>query len=257
VEGESAVVSCISTAPLRLLAPRPRGASAWAVAASYGGGLVAGDQICLQVEVEEGATALLGTQAETKVYRSRGACCAAEVRARVAPGAALALVPDPVSCFAGARYRQLLEVDVAAGGTLLLVDALVAGRSARGERWAFDEYSSRVEVASGGRLVLADAVRLVSREGPPVAERMADWDLLATVVCVGPRLAQQAADLLAELRRQPADGSAGVVCAASPLADGLHLRLAARGAEAGLERLRSLLRFLPALLGDDPFLRRP
>lgn len=257
VEGESTVVACSSAAPLRLLAPRQRGPSAWVVAASYGGGLVAGDEIALEVEVEEGATALLGTQAETKVYRSRAAPCRLDLRARVGPGGTLVLLPDPVSCFAGARYRQAQRVEIAAGGSLLLLDALVAGRAARGERWAFDEYSGRIEVICGGRLVLADAVRLAAGEGPPVAARMGEIDLVSTLVAVGPRVEGHAAALLARVGQLPADAGADVLVAASPLAGGLHLRLASRGVEAGLARLRALLAFLPEILGDDPYSRRP
>jgi urease accessory protein len=229
----------------------------WAVVASYGGGLVAGDDVCLEVDVEEGATALLGTQAETKVYRSWGAPCRLDLRARVGAGATLVVLPDPVSCFSGARYRQIQRFDVAAGGTLLLVDTLVAGRAARGERWAFDEYSGRNEVTCGGRLVLADALRLSRSEGPAVAARMGDIDLLATVVGIGPRIAAHTTALLSELGRLPADAGAGVLVAASPLALGIHLRLAARSVEAGLGRLRAVLAFLPEILGDDPFSRRP
>src|SRR5512142_877517 len=72
VEGRSAVVSCRATSPLQLLAPRARGAAAWVLAASHGGGLVAGDAVDLAVEVGPGATASVGTQAETKVYRAPG-----------------------------------------------------------------------------------------------------------------------------------------------------------------------------------------
>ena len=250
-------MSCASAAPLRLLSPRHRGTSAWTVAASYGGGLVAGDGVALEVEVGDGAAALVGTQAETKVYRSRGAPCQMEVLARVGLGGALALVPDPVSCFSGARYRQLQRVELDPGGTLLIVDALVAGRAARGERWAFEEYSSRIEVVRGGRLVVADALRLTPREGPALPARMGNFDLLATVAALGPRLAARAASLLVEVGRLPADGGADVLLGASRLADGLHLRLAARSVEAGLARLRALLAFLPEFLGVDPFSHRP
>jgi urease accessory protein len=256
VDGKSTVLSCASAAPLRLLVPRARGPAVWAVAASYGGGLVAGDEVSLAVEVEEGATALLGTQAETKAYRSVAAPCRQDLRARIGPGGALVLLPDPVSCFAGARYRQVQRFDLAPSASLLLLDALVSGRSARGERWAFEEYGSRNEVVVGGRLVLADALRLAAGEGPPVAARLEEMDLLATLVLVGPRLAEPARTLGEKIAALPAHGVPELLVAASPLADGVHLRLASRSVEAGLAFLRQHLGFLAALLGEDPFSRR-
>src|SRR5690349_1342970 len=59
VDGATSVVRCAARSPLQLLLPRPRGASAWAVVATHGGGLVAGDAVDLAVEVRPGAAALL------------------------------------------------------------------------------------------------------------------------------------------------------------------------------------------------------
>jgi urease accessory protein len=256
VAGESAAIGCRSTTPLRLLVPRPRGRTVWAVAASHGGGLVGGDHVALELDVGEQAQACLTTQAETKVYRSPGAPGRQTTRARVAAGGLLALLPEPVSAYAGAAYTQSQRLELAAGASLVLLDAFTAGRTARGERWAARALRTRNEVAVEGRLVLADAVHLVDGEGPPVAVRMARFDLLATLVLLGPLVGPAAAAILADLAGRPA-GSGPVLVAASPLADGLHLRLAATDVEGGMAALRSTLAFLPALLGEDPLSRRP
>jgi urease accessory protein len=138
-----------------------------------------------------------------------------------------------------------------------VIESVVSGRAARGERWDFESYESRIEVARAGRLLLSDAVRLVRGEGRTVAARMGEFDLLSTVVLLGPRLAKGAAALLAELERTPAEAGAEILLAASPLDDGLHLRLAARDLEAGLARLRTLVNCVSDVLADDPFARRP
>ncbi|MBI5071094.1 MAG: urease accessory protein UreD [Deltaproteobacteria bacterium] len=257
VDGASAALSCASTSPLRLLLPRARGPLVWAVAASHGGGLVGGDEVSVEVEVGPEARALLTTQAETKVYRTDGPGCRQALRARVGAGGLLALLPEPVSAFAGSVLSQRQEVDLGEGASLVLVDALAAGRSARGERWAFRSLGSANHVSRQGSLLLADAVRLAADEGPPLPGRLAGWHLLATVVLLGPLLREPAAALLAALAARRAAPGDEVLAAASPLGDGLHLRLAARGVEPGQAALASLLSFLPALLGEDPLSRRP
>ena len=257
VDGASAAVACASTAPLRLLLPRPRGPAAWAVGASLGGGFVGGDAVCLDLEVGEGARALLTTQAETKVYRSTGAGGRQFLQARVGPGGLLALLPEPVSAFAGAAFSQRQEISLAAGASLVLVDALAAGRSARGERWAFRTMASTNQIVVDGRLVLTEALRLDGQEGPAVSARLANRDLLATVVLLGPQLRERALALRLRLDARPATPGEAVLAAASPLADGIHLRLAATGVEEGLAALRDALAFLPELLGEDPLSRRP
>ena len=145
--GERTVVhTAAARSPLKLLLPKNHGVGCWVYVATLGGGLVDGDAIALSVEVERGGCALLGTQASTKVYRSPGGTTQT-LHARVASGALLAVLPDPVSCFAGARYAQDLRIDLHdATATLVLVDALTCGRAARGERWAFARYASRPRV---------------------------------------------------------------------------------------------------------------
>ncbi|WP_242393910.1 urease accessory protein UreD [Anaeromyxobacter oryzisoli] len=257
VDGASALVACAAASPLQLLSPSPRGRCAWVVQASHGGGLVAGDDVSLDVAVGAGSTALLSTQAGTKVYRSRGAVSSQRLTARIASNGVLAVLPQPVSCFAGARFHQDQRFALAPGASLLWLDALVAGRVARGERWAFDAYRARVEIAIAGRTVLADALRLVPGEGPPVPRRLEGVDFLATVVALGPAVAPHAAALRDALAAAPADGDAPVLAAASPLADGVLLRVASRSAEAGLAFVRRRLAFVEAVAGADPFARIP
>jgi urease accessory protein len=257
VDGASAIVACVAASPLQLLSPTPRGRCAWIISASHGGGLVAGDDVSLDVDVGAGSIALLSTQAGTKVYRSHGAVAAQRLVARVDPGAVLAVLPQPVSCFAGARFRQEQRFELAPGASLLWLDALVAGRAARGERWAFDEYRSRVDVAVDGRALLADALRLVPGEGPPIGERLAGIELVATVVALGPAVAHHARALHDRLAAAPAEGDAAVLAAASPLGDGVLVRVASRTVEAGLTFLRERLAFVEAVAGADPFTRIP
>ncbi|HYD43254.1 MAG TPA: urease accessory protein UreD [Anaeromyxobacter sp.] len=257
VAGASALVTSRASSPLQLLAPRPRGAAVWIVAASHGGGLVTGDSVALEVSIGAGATACVGTQAETKVYRAGAGAASQRVAATIAPGALLAWLPDPVSPFAGARYVQDQRFALAPGASLAVLDAVTAGRAARGERWAFDRFAARNEVRAGGALLLADAVRLAAGEGPPVARRLSGVELLATVILVGPRVAAGAAAIREAVGAAPAAADAPVLAAASPLADGVLLRVAGRSVEAGMAALRAHLAFLAGPLDGDPLLRRP
>src|SRR5689334_15073270 len=71
--GEStAVVRRLARSPLKLLTPRGPGRAAHVVTSTYGGGLLPGDDIRIDVVAGVGSRAILGTQASTKVYRSEG-----------------------------------------------------------------------------------------------------------------------------------------------------------------------------------------
>jgi urease accessory protein len=241
--------------PLRLLTPKNHGHAAWAYTSSLGGGFVDGDEVRLDLRVARDAAAFVSTQGPTRVYRSpRG--CTSETRAEVAGGAFLALVPDPTACFAGARFRSRCEVDLASGASLVLLDALSAGRSHRNERWAFRTYSSGLRLAMEGGVVL-DETMLLEPEHGPLAERLGRFDLLATLLLAGSLLTEAREEVSRRIESTPVGVRTRLVESKSRLGpDATLVRIAAVSVEEGLARIRSHLRFLPGLLGDDPFSRR-
>ncbi|HRI16065.1 MAG TPA: urease accessory protein UreD, partial [Verrucomicrobiota bacterium] len=174
VEEESAVVRAEATSPLKILTPRARGQSVWAYLSSYGGGMVAGDSHRLDVRLGPDAQAFFGTQSSTKVYRTPdGRVCEQRAIVEIGVGGFLAWVPDPVQPFAGAVYRQHQEFRLQANSSLVFLDSFTAGRSERGEHWAFTEYRSRTEFWVGGTRRLVDSIFLSSDlSSVPVQRRM-------------------------------------------------------------------------------------
>jgi urease accessory protein len=241
--------------PLRLLTPQNHGHAAWAYTSSLGGGFVDGDVVRLDLRVGRGAAALVSTQGATRVYRSpRG--CTSETRAEVGASGLLALVPDPTACFAGARFESRCEVDLASGASLVLLDALSAGRSHRDERWAFRRYSSGLRLAMEGAVLLDETVLLTPAQGP-LAERLGRFDLLATLLLAGAPLAAAREEVSRRIEAAEVGVRSPLVESKSRLGpEAMLVRIAAVSVEEGLARIRSHLRFLPSLLGDDPFSRR-
>ena len=254
VRGATVLTRSVATSPLRLLNPRNSGTSAWAYLATYGGGLVGGDSLDIDVGVGPGATALLATQASTKVYRS-GLAAHQRLHARAADDSLLVLLPDPVTAFARSRYTQEQHLELGSTASLVLVDWLTAGRMAFGERWQFDGYTNRTFVRRGDRLVLHDAISLAPEDGS-VAGRMGRFNCLATVVMTGPAVGAAAVRLAGEIGLAPLSQQADLLMSAAPLAGGdagVLLRVAGMSVEQVGAVLRRFLNFVPSLLGDDPW----
>ena len=253
VAGRSAFVERCARSPLRLLCPANAGSAAWAYTSSFGGGLVDGDDVQLDVSVGEGAHALVTTQGSTKAYRgtARQAVCAS-----VADGGLLALLPDPLVAFAGARVSSLVDVDLAPGATLVAVDSLEAGRVAAGERWAAASCDVRVRVRVDGRTVLDDGLLLDAAHGS-VARRMGAFDGWATVVLLGP-LARAAGEALLAAERPPHRIAPDVAYleVVAPIAGGCLVRIAARTAAVLAERVALATACVAELVGDHPSTRR-
>ncbi len=260
VAGMSTVVQARAGAPLKVLVPWSRGASAWAFVSSLGGGMVSGDRHELTVKVGSGATAFVGTQSSTKIYRpSRADSPACMQRVKVQAGADSWMVwaPDPVQPFAGARYRQSQTFLLQESSNLVCVDSVTAGRSERGEQWHFDEYRSRTEVYVGARRRVLDSLQLVSEPGTvPVNARMGSCQAVAVVLLTGPRVASAACELLEQISSIQPHREDPVRCCGSPIPGGALLRVASTRVEAVRHCLAAWLSFLSQPLGDNPWVRK-
>jgi urease accessory protein len=244
-----------AASPLRLLAPRGSRPSAWVYAATLGGGLVGGDAVRMKVDVAPDARAFLATQASTKVYRS-ATPSSQHLYATVGDDGLLAVVPDPIVCFAGSSFSQEQEYDLATGATLVVVDWVTSGRHATGERWLFDRYASRIDLRRGGRRILYDGVRLAGEDGA-IARRMGRFNVYLLLLMIGPLARHAAGRTLALVNALPLERRADLLVSAAPLDEGgALLRMAGTSVEQVSAAVREHLRFLVPLLGDDPWLRK-
>lgn len=264
--GKGAVLTmCSFTFPLKLLVPREAARNATlaitrqqqqgqvkAVSAiyvvGYGGGLVSGDSVSLDVDVGSRCTALVLTQGSTKVFKTRNSAPTTTVstatyasaqqtavattgvtagtkqvyRFLVRPNSTLILLPDPVTCFAEARYDQVQRFDLRDRTTssLVVLDWITSGRhsvppaSSRSapkldhldshssnlprrsmlkdytpatrtaELWSFSSYRSRNEVRLPSVGVVARDVLLL--EGDDLATRCSPYGCYATLLLAGP-----------------------------------------------------------------------
>jgi urease accessory protein len=250
----SVVTRARAASPLRLLMPKNDGSAAWVYTSTFGGGLVGGDCIDLDVAVGPRAACFLSTQSSTKVYRSRSGA-ESRVSARVASGGFLAMVPDPVVCFRASRFRQLQRVDLVGDASLVFVDWVTSGRRAAGERWAFHEYTTCLQVRVDGRLLVHDAVTLQAAD-IDVSERMGRFEVLALVVMAGPRVRQAATALAAQVGAAPLGRRADRITSAAVVGDGCVLRVVGVSVEDVARTVREWCACVPRELGDDPWSRK-
>ena len=258
VAGQSAVVSALARDPLKLLTPVSRGSAVWACLSSFGGGMVAGDQTELDLDLREGTTCYVGTQASTKVYRNpHGRACGHTTRATVGEGSCLVFAPDVVQAFSDSRYEQTQSFDLTPTSDLVLVDWLNAGRSECGEHWAFRRFVSRNEIRVAGKRRVVDALILDPDSGTLAGpSRLGSWRCLAMVALVGPGLAELTASIAAEVQSLPVQRSSELILSASLVREGLLLRIAGHSVERVRLEWQRLLQPLASRLGDAPWNRK-
>lgn len=259
VAGSSAVTSAFARSPMKLLTPRGRGESVWAFTSSFGGGLVAGDQTELDLEIGPDARCLVGTQASTKVYRNPAALpCGHRTTAGLKEDSLLVFAPDPVQAFARATYAQRQEFHLAASASLVLLDWFTAGRTARGERWEFTRFQSRNDVFVEGHRVFLDSLLLDPADGPLTgAHRLGRFNCVAMLLIMGPGVEAVGERALAGVTARGVARNPPLVASVSRItAGGVVLRVGGESTEAVGRELHQHLQPLTALLGDDPWARK-
>ncbi len=278
VDGRSVVTKWRAGNPLKLLVPRQGGLSAWVITATFGGGLLAGDEILLRVCARAGARGMIATQSSTKIYRSpAGAIAKQELSVEVEDGALLAVLPDPIVCFASARYEQKQRFDLSAGASLVLLDWFTCGRLARGERWAMNRYRTSTDIFVAGRRVVHDAMLLDSSGGAgDIAGsgagggaigganhgaiddpfRTGRYNCFASAIVLGPLCADAAKQLIETVHARKLERRGEMLVTAGPLHGGAILRVAAVTTELATKSVRELLSFVTPLLGQSPWARK-
>jgi len=258
IRNQTVLTQCYATSPLKLLSPRPAGPSAWIYTSTFGGGLVAGDNINLHITLDPHTKTFLSTQSSTKIYRSNNNLpCRQHLSASLAEDSLLIYAPDPLICFADSIYEQRQSFHIHPTSSLFFLDSLTSGRHARGERWAFSRYSNRTDIHINNAHLLADSLLLDSADGDLKSPfRMSRFDCLATVILLGPHFTQLAQQLLGEISSQPPPRHSDFIVVASPLADGAIFRLASTDLRQVSKFLSIFRRHFHELLGEDPLTRK-
>ncbi|MBC2884362.1 urease accessory protein UreD [Ochrobactrum sp. CM-21-5] len=160
-----------------------------AILINMSGGLTGGDRLRWDVDLGEGVSGVVTTQACERIYRSGGGEARIATRLKLAKGARLAWLPQETILFNHSVLARTMDVEMDEGAEVLMAEATVFGRLAMGETVTQALFSDRWRVRKAGRLVHAEEFRL----GPEVAVELqarpvADSALaVATVLMVSDR----------------------------------------------------------------------
>lgn len=167
--------------------PAPETDAFEAVLINTAGGLTGGDRLAWRVEVGDGASAVVTTQACEKIYRAGTGRGEVAATLRVGTGGRLAWLPQETIVFDRAAFARTLDAELAPGASLLMLEACLFGRLARGEQVASGAFRDRWRIRMQGRLVHAEELAL----GPDIASTLGrsavagGGTAMATVLLVG------------------------------------------------------------------------
>ena len=159
--------------------------SAYTLLVNPSGGLVGGDHLSINLSVGPKAHALISSPSANRVYRSLSKDAVQEVHMTVGSGGILEWVPEHTIPFAGSRFRQAIDVKLAAGSALILWDAVASGRIAHGERWKFATLENQIRITTASGASVQEHYAL-SPDDTKSGIGLADaWDYVGSLFVIG------------------------------------------------------------------------
>jgi urease accessory protein len=136
---------------------------------SSSGGVLQGDRLEVEIEVDENAMARITTQSATKIYRMDKGYALQKVKIKAAGGSYVEFMPRQLIPYRSSRYCQEVTIMASPSSTVLYCETISAGRVASGERFDFDVCFLRMRAyGSDGHLNFSDVCSLepgIDRKG--------------------------------------------------------------------------------------------
>lgn len=206
VNGKALFTTLTSKYPCKLVTPKSYQPMHQAVyILGYGGGIVETDFIDLKVTVGDKCSLEFLTQGSTKVFKrlnpeNLAIQC---VEAKVGNEAFLISLPEPITLFKDAAFKQTQTFYLKDSSSLILLDWFTSGRCSRGESFQFAMYISQIVVYINDTVVLRDSLNLQDNLtiGYSMAETFKPYACFCNLFLFGPRVSK-IMSLLNELSEQ-------------------------------------------------------
>ena len=238
--------------PLRVLrALYPEGGVCHSVLVHPPGGVVGGDELAIEMTLDEGAHALVTTPGATRFYRSSGAPASQSLRVGAASGSRLEWLPLESIAYSGCEATNALRFELAPGAEMIGWDVTALGLPESDQPFDAGRFTQSIEVP--GRwlergTIAADDRRLLDSDLGWAGRRV-----LATMwFAAGGALAPARSDALIEAARTVAlaHALAATTGATSPQDGVIVVRALAARVEPAMELLQRTWRAWRPLAWD-------
>jgi urease accessory protein len=161
------------------------------------GGIVGGDRLQIDIELEPQSRAVITTAAAGKIYGSNGTPAIQSIVQTIGENACLEWLPQENIVFNQAIFHQQLRVNLAATGNWLGWEINRFGRTARGERFTQGIWKSATEVYREDRPIWIDRQILYGDEMVDHPHSLAGHSIVGSLAWIGAGVTK---DLVIEAR---------------------------------------------------------
>ena len=189
------IIDQFSQAPWKIQRPfYPEGSKiCHCVAVHTAGGMVGGDRLMAEWELQPQTQVLMTTPTASKIYRSNGATTQQLINLKLGNSAFLEWLPQESIIFDGANYQQKLQVDLAPNAIWFGWEINRFGRSARGEKFLQGHWQSHTEIWRAGLPLWIDRQQLPAHMSLS-SNGLAGYPVAATLALVGRKIEAEVLD---------------------------------------------------------------
>ncbi len=161
------------------------------------GGIVGGDKLQIDIDLQSQSRAVITTAAAGKIYGSNGTPATQSIVHNIGENACLEWLPQENIIFDKAIFHQQLRVNLAPTGSWLGWEIDRFGRTARGEKFRHGEWKSVTEVYRDGRPIWIDRQVLSGDEMVDSPHSLAGHSIVGSLAWIGTAVSK---DLVIEAR---------------------------------------------------------
>lgn len=158
INGRSVLIGLKNEKPLKLLSPKTHTRVCHLVTTNYGGGMVSGDTVTLNIRCLEQTTTLLSSQANSRIYKSHNDSepCKYEQNTFIDNNSLFIQLNDPLVLQKDSSFEQELNYELKNSSVLLLADWVEVGRVHMGEVFTFNKFYSECKIHIDSKPVVID-----------------------------------------------------------------------------------------------------
>jgi urease accessory protein len=149
------------------------------------GGVVGGDRLKIDIDLQADARAVVTTAAAGKIYGSNGTPAVQTIVQNIGANACLEWLPQETIIFDRAIFCQQLRVNLATTASWLGWEINRFGRTARGEKFTDGNWKSITEVYRQGRPIWIDRQQLVGDVHIDRTNSLAGYPIVGTLAWIG------------------------------------------------------------------------
>ena len=155
IQNKNRITELVSNQPVKWLNPVESPDYCALYLSGYGGGIVQGDQIEIQLNAKANTKVALTTQSFTKAFKNDlGVDSLQEMISSLEEKATLVFLPDPLIPQKKSRLKNKQQWDLEKGSSLIIADWFNAGRSTMDEVFSFQKLETELSIKYDNEILI-------------------------------------------------------------------------------------------------------